>query len=148
MVKASLHGYRSVSRTMDSPVELDELMLELSRVAHEDNVGQAKLHSAAEAETLTRQWKARGLSVGFTNGCFDIVHPGHVTLLAKARVECDRLIVALNSDASVSRLKGPQRPINTLADRAAVIGALAVSLVQLAPHAAPDVFTWRSQPTV
>jgi D-beta-D-heptose 7-phosphate kinase/D-beta-D-heptose 1-phosphate adenosyltransferase len=114
-----------VGKLGTAAVELDELMLELSRAAREDDIGQAKLHSAAEAETLTRQWKARGLSVGFTNGCFDIVHPGHVTLLARARLECDRLIVALNGDASVSRLKGPQRPINTLADRAAVIAALA-----------------------
>jgi D-beta-D-heptose 7-phosphate kinase / D-beta-D-heptose 1-phosphate adenosyltransferase len=114
-----------VGKLGTAAVELDELILELSREAREHDVGQAKLYSAAEAETLTRQWKSRGLSVGFTNGCFDIVHPGHVTLLAKARLECDRLIVALNSDASVSRLKGPQRPINTLADRAAVIAALA-----------------------
>jgi D-beta-D-heptose 7-phosphate kinase / D-beta-D-heptose 1-phosphate adenosyltransferase len=114
-----------VGKLGTAAVELDELMLELSRVAREDDIGQAKLHSAAEAETLARQWKARGLSVGFTNGCFDIVHPGHVTLLAKARLECNRLIVALNSDASVSRLKGPHRPINTLADRAAIIAALA-----------------------
>jgi D-beta-D-heptose 7-phosphate kinase / D-beta-D-heptose 1-phosphate adenosyltransferase len=114
-----------VGKLGTAAVELDELMLELSRMAHEHDVGEAKLHSAAEVETLRRQWKTRGLSVGFTNGCFDIVHPGHVTLLAKARAECDRLIVALNSDASVSRLKGPKRPINTLADRAAVVAALA-----------------------
>lgn len=114
-----------VGKLGTAAVELDELIVELSREAREDDIGQATIHSAAEAETLTRQWKARGLSVGFTNGCFDIVHPGHVSLLAKARLECDRLIVALNSDASVSRLKGPQRPLNTLADRAAVIAALA-----------------------
>jgi D-beta-D-heptose 7-phosphate kinase/D-beta-D-heptose 1-phosphate adenosyltransferase len=114
-----------VGKLGTAAVELDELILELSREARQHDVGQDKVYSAAEAETLTRQWKSRGLSVGFTNGCFDIIHPGHVTLLAKARQECDRLIVALNSDASVSRLKGPQRPINTLADREAVIAALA-----------------------
>ena len=106
-------------------VELDELILELSRDAREHDLGAAKLYSAAEVDTLVRQWKARGLSVGFTNGCFDIVHPGHVSLLAKARLECDRLIVALNSDDSVRRLKGAERPVNTLADRAAVIAGLA-----------------------
>jgi D-beta-D-heptose 7-phosphate kinase/D-beta-D-heptose 1-phosphate adenosyltransferase len=114
-----------VGKLGTAAVELDELILELSREAHEDDIGQARVYSAAEADTLTRQWKSRGLSVGFTNGCFDIIHPGHVTLLAKARLECDRLIVALNSDASVQRLKGSRRPVNTLADRAAVIGALA-----------------------
>jgi D-beta-D-heptose 7-phosphate kinase/D-beta-D-heptose 1-phosphate adenosyltransferase len=114
-----------VGKLGTAAVELDELILELSREARQHDVGRDKVYSAAEAETLTRQWKSRGLSVGFTNGCFDILHPGHVTLLAKARQECDRLIVALNSDASVSRLKGPQRPINPLADRTAVIAALA-----------------------
>jgi D-beta-D-heptose 7-phosphate kinase/D-beta-D-heptose 1-phosphate adenosyltransferase len=114
-----------VGKLGTAAVELDELILELSREAREDDIGQAKIHSAAEAETLARQWRSRSLSVGFTNGCFDILHPGHVMLLAKARLECDRLIVALNSDASVKRLKGSQRPINTLADRAAVIAALA-----------------------
>lgn len=114
-----------VGKLGTAAVELDELILELSREARQHDIGQNKVYSAAEADTLTRQWKSRGLSVGFTNGCFDILHPGHVALLAKARQECDRLIVALNSDPSVSRLKGPQRPINTLADRAAVIAALA-----------------------
>src|SRR5579862_3003120 len=114
-----------VGKLGTATVELDELALELSREAREHDVGRAKLYSVAEAETLARQWKSRGFSVGFTNGCFDIVHPGHVTLLSRARRECDRLIVALNSDASVSRLKGPQRPVNALDDRAAVIGALA-----------------------
>jgi D-beta-D-heptose 7-phosphate kinase/D-beta-D-heptose 1-phosphate adenosyltransferase len=106
-------------------VELDELILELSRDAREHDLSHAKLYSAAEVETLVRQWKARGLSVGLTNGCFDIVHPGHVSLLAKSRLECDRLIVALNGDDSVRRLKGANRPVNTLADRAAVIAGLA-----------------------
>jgi D-beta-D-heptose 7-phosphate kinase / D-beta-D-heptose 1-phosphate adenosyltransferase len=114
-----------VSKLGTAIVEPDELMLETSRDTQNRAALHAKYYSLAETETLVRRWKARGLSVGLTNGCFDIVHPGHVTLLAKARGECDRLIVALNNDASVSRLKGPQRPINTLADRAAVIAALA-----------------------
>ena len=70
-------------------------------------------------------WQAHGLRVGFTNGCFDILHAGHVALLRAARRRCDRLVVALNTDASVARLKGPARPVNPLADRAAVIAALA-----------------------
>jgi D-beta-D-heptose 7-phosphate kinase/D-beta-D-heptose 1-phosphate adenosyltransferase len=73
---------------------------------------------------LVRRWKARGLKVGFTNGCFDIVHAGHVSLLAAARAECDRLIVALNTDEGVRRLKGAERPVNGLPDRAAVIAAV------------------------
>jgi len=74
---------------------------------------------------LAADWRAHGLRIGFTNGCFDILHAGHVALLRAARRRCDRLVVALNSDASVARLKGPGRPVNPLADRAAVIGALA-----------------------
>jgi D-beta-D-heptose 7-phosphate kinase/D-beta-D-heptose 1-phosphate adenosyltransferase len=71
------------------------------------------------------KWREEGLVVGFTNGCFDIIHEGHVELLAEARSHCDRLIVAINSDASVSRLKGPTRPIQSERARARVISALA-----------------------
>lgn len=74
---------------------------------------------------LVAEWRAHGLRVGFTNGCFDILHAGHVALLREARRRCDRLVVALNTDASVARLKGPSRPINSLADRASVVAALA-----------------------
>jgi len=79
----------------------------------------------AGAARLVADWKAHGLRVGFTNGCFDILHAGHVSLLRAARRRCDRLVVALNTDASVAGLKGPDRPVNSLADRAAVISALA-----------------------
>ncbi len=79
----------------------------------------------ADAARLVREWQAQGLRVGFANGCFDVLHAGHVRLLRDARRHCDRLVVALNDDASVARLKGPARPLNPLADRAAVIGALA-----------------------
>jgi D-beta-D-heptose 7-phosphate kinase/D-beta-D-heptose 1-phosphate adenosyltransferase len=70
--------------------------------------------------------------VGFTNGCFDLLHPGHVHLLEQARAMCDRLIVGINSDASVKRLKGPARPVQQEAARAAVLASLAsVDLVCL-----------------
>ena len=59
------------------------------------------------------QWRKQGLRVGFTNGCFDLLHPGHIKLLAGARAACDRLVVGLNGDASVTRLKGPGRPVQT-----------------------------------
>ena len=71
------------------------------------------------------KWHEGGLVVGFTNGCFDIIHEGHIELLAEARSHCDRLIVAINSDPSVSRLKGPTRPIQSERARAKVISALA-----------------------
>ena len=73
---------------------------------------------------LVAGWQAADLEVGFTNGCFDLLHPGHVTLLEKSRAQCDRLVVGLNSDASVKRLKGPERPVQPDIARATVLAAL------------------------
>lgn len=70
------------------------------------------------------KWRAEGLVVGFTNGCFDLVHSGHVSLIAQSAAACDRLIVALNSDESVRRLKGPTRPVQNIDARAAVMCGL------------------------
>jgi D-beta-D-heptose 7-phosphate kinase/D-beta-D-heptose 1-phosphate adenosyltransferase len=75
-------------------------------------------------------WRQHGLRIGFTNGCFDLLHRGHIKLLAEARAACDRLVVGLNSDASTERLKGKGRPINPAEGRAEVLAALeAVDLV-------------------
>ncbi len=70
------------------------------------------------------KWRAEGLRIGFTNGCFDLLHPGHMFLLANAAHQCDRLIVGLNSDTSVRGLKGPSRPIQTAQTRAGVLANL------------------------
>ena len=86
--------------------------------------GAGVLATLSHVQALVQRWKAQGLRVGFTNGCFDILHPGHVSLLASARAACDRLIVALNTDAGVQRLKGPLRPINRLSARAQVVAAI------------------------
>lgn len=72
---------------------------------------------------LAKQRKS-GKKIVFTNGCFDILHAGHVSVLEFSRAKGDLLVVGLNSDASVKRLKGPSRPINKQADRALVLGAL------------------------
>ena len=80
-----------------------------------------KAAAVAWREELGRQ----GKRVVFTNGVFDILHPGHVRYLATARSHGDALIVAINSDRSVKAIKGPERPVNTEADRAEVITALA-----------------------
>jgi len=84
----------------------------------------APISSWAEAKAQVERWKARGLTVGFTNGCFDIVHQGHVMMLDRCRTACDRLVLGLNTDASVSRLKGPARPVNGHDARARVVAAL------------------------
>lgn len=69
-------------------------------------------------------WREKGQKIGFTNGCFDLLHPGHISLLRRAASLCDRLIVGLNSDASVSRLKGPQRPLQNARQRGNALAAL------------------------
>lgn len=76
-------------------------------------------------EAYAAALRAAGARVVFTNGCFDILHAGHVRYLTAARAQGDVLILGLNSDASVRRLKGPSRPINNELDRAEVVGALA-----------------------
>ena len=77
-----------------------------------------------EAIARCRQWRQAGLRVVFTNGCFDLLHPGHVTYLAQARALGDRLIVGLNDDASVQGLKGEGRPINSEEVRGCMLSAL------------------------
>ena len=81
--------------------------------------------STDEALKRIEAWRAEGKSIGFTNGCFDILHPGHVSLMRQARAACDRLVVGLNSDTSVRRLKGPNRPLHDANSRAIVLAALA-----------------------
>jgi D-beta-D-heptose 7-phosphate kinase/D-beta-D-heptose 1-phosphate adenosyltransferase len=84
------------------------------------------------------EWRRQGLRIGFTNGCFDLLHPGHIKVLTGARGACDRLIVGLNSDASVKRLKGEGRPVQDEHARAGVLAALeAVDLVVIFPQDTP-----------
>jgi D-beta-D-heptose 7-phosphate kinase/D-beta-D-heptose 1-phosphate adenosyltransferase len=111
-----------VSKSGTATVEPAELLHELDDAA--DNGGRSPVRSDAEAGAVVARWKQQGLIVGFTNGCFDIIHAGHVSLLAAARARCDRLVVGMNSDASVTRLKGPTRPITRLEHRCAVMAAI------------------------
>jgi D-beta-D-heptose 7-phosphate kinase/D-beta-D-heptose 1-phosphate adenosyltransferase len=78
-----------------------------------------------DAEAKLRLWRAARASIVFTNGVFDLLHRGHVEYLEEARALGDRLVVGINTDASVRRLKGPSRPIVGERDRAALVGALA-----------------------
>jgi D-beta-D-heptose 7-phosphate kinase/D-beta-D-heptose 1-phosphate adenosyltransferase len=93
--------------------------------AHDLLQGEVKVASADIIANRAKEWRAQGLRVGFTNGCFDLLHPGHVSLMRQAKAACDRLVVGLNSDASVARLKGPTRPVQSEASRAAVLASLA-----------------------
>jgi len=87
--------------------------------------GRQKLLSRREAAESVRRAQRRGERVVFTNGCFDLLHIGHVRSLEQARRLGDRLLVALNSDAAVRRLKGPARPLISARQRAEVVAALA-----------------------
>lgn len=80
--------------------------------------------SWAEVQFICDRWKQDGLRVGFTNGCFDLLHPGHVALLREAADHCDRLVVGLNSDESVRRLKGPTRPVQSEGARGELLCAI------------------------
>lgn len=91
-----------------------------------------KIVAREPAVEQVERWRRKGWRIGFTNGCFDLLHPGHVHLLEQARTACDRLVVGLNSDASVRRLKGAGRPVQPEAARAAVLASLAaVDLVTI-----------------
>ena len=85
---------------------------------------KSKIKSARTLKKLIETARENGQKIVFTNGCFDILHAGHVSILEFARSKGDVLVVGLNSDASVKRLKGPARPVNTQADRALVLAAL------------------------
>ncbi len=91
------------------------------KLEHKDHAGVLTVEAAA---ALAADLRARGLVVGFTNGCFDILHPGHLSSFERARDLCDVLFVGLNSDASVRRLKGPSRPVNNEKARSAMVSAL------------------------
>jgi len=103
-----------------SPEELSAKLTQYLRETGEQY--QAPTQEILHHIELARQ---RGEKIVFTNGCFDILHAGHVRYLAQAKARGDKLVVGLNNDASISRLKGPERPINPLDERATVIGALA-----------------------
>jgi D-beta-D-heptose 7-phosphate kinase / D-beta-D-heptose 1-phosphate adenosyltransferase len=105
--------------------------------------------TSADLEARLLDWRRQGLRVGFTNGCFDILHPGHVKVLTAARGACDRLVVGLNSDASVQRLKGVGRPLQDERARAEVLAALeAVDLVVVFAEDTPIELITRIKPSV
>jgi D-beta-D-heptose 7-phosphate kinase/D-beta-D-heptose 1-phosphate adenosyltransferase len=106
--------------------ELRHRILPAASLAREDKI----VFDWSVLDERLAQWRRQGLRIGFTNGCFDLLHRGHIRLMAEARAACDILVVGLNSDASTRRLKGNGRPINPAESRADVLAALeAVDLV-------------------
>ncbi len=113
-----------VAKVGTYPVHREELLKDLMTEERKQGKGY-RTQSWEEIAALARNWKACGEKVVFTNGCFDILHVGHVTYLEKARNLGKHLIVGLNTDASVRRLKGETRPLVHELDRARVLAALA-----------------------
>ncbi|RAI41323.1 D-glycero-beta-D-manno-heptose-7-phosphate kinase [Rhodoplanes roseus] len=128
-----------------SALELRSQLLPAAALASEEKI---VFDDAVLAERVAA-WRKEGLRIGFTNGCFDILHPGHVRVLSRARAACDRLVVGLNSDASVKRLKGEGRPIQDVVARADVLAALeAVDLVAVFEEDTPIELIRRLRPNV
>lgn len=114
-----------VGKRGTATVTPSELVRELNRLGHGHLASlRDKVMSQSQAVQRVALWKRDGLEVGFTNGCFDLLHVGHLSLLNYARDHCDRLVVGLNSDASTRRIKGAPRPITHENDRAMVLAAL------------------------
>lgn len=138
-----------VSKAGTATVSRAELETALAARAPRPPVAPSPVLSWAEARAKCDEWRQKGLRIGFTNGCFDLLHPGHIAILRGAAAACDRLVVGLNSDASVRRLKGPGRPIQSQAARAEVMGAIGVvdavvvfdqdTPLELITHLMPDV---------
>jgi D-beta-D-heptose 7-phosphate kinase/D-beta-D-heptose 1-phosphate adenosyltransferase len=128
-----------------SVAELRSRILPASTLAAEEKI----VFDWALLDDHLADWRRQGLRVGFTNGCFDLLHPGHVRLLAAARAACDRLVLGLNGDASVTRLKGEGRPVQPVQARAEVLAALeAVDLVVVFDEDTPEKLIARVKPTV
>ena len=87
-------------------------------------MGDSKIFTLPSVLKLAQSWREQSASIAFTNGCFDLLHPGHVSLLDQAKRSADRLIVGLNADESIRRLKGPDRPIQNEIARATVLSSL------------------------
>lgn len=110
---------------------------------------ERKILSLEQALERLALWRAEGRKIGFTNGCFDLVHPGHISLLAQARGACDRLVVGLNADASVRRLKGDGRPVQDERARAIVLASLAaVDLVVMFAEDTPENLIRQIRPDI
>ena len=120
---ANLAGSIVVGKVGTASVSREEIAHELMH--GEARAAEDKIVGFKTAAEIAERWRQQGLKVGFTNGCFDLLHPGHISLLRQARAACDRLVVGLNSDASVKRLKGETRPVQNESARSAVLASLA-----------------------
>jgi D-beta-D-heptose 7-phosphate kinase/D-beta-D-heptose 1-phosphate adenosyltransferase len=114
----------SVARHGTVQVTLEEVKKEIEASLSLPQTASVLFSNTRSLNQQVKQWQLEGLSVGFTNGCFDLLHAGHLHSLANAKKQCNKLVVALNSDESVKALKGPHRPVQDQHTRAQVLCAL------------------------
>src|SRR5712672_3610879 len=134
-----------IGTAMVTSAELRRKILPHAFLAAEEKI----VATGGDLDAQLEDWRKQGLRIGFTNGCFDILHPGHVKVLTAARGACDRLIVGLNSDGSVQRLKGEGRPVQHQRARAEVLAALeAVDLVVIFAEDTPIKLITQIRPGV
>lgn len=107
---AAVEASQLIASIQASPIEAEE----------------AKVVSLDTAAKVAASWRHEARQVVFANGCFDLIHPGHLSLLQFARRQGDKLVVAINSDASTRRLKGPGRPVQTASERAGMLAAIGI----------------------
>lgn len=111
-----------VEKAGTAMVTLEELQSAISSTSI--NAFEEKIFTSPRLVATTQSWRHQSLKIGFTNGCYDLLHAGHLRSLLEAKQQCDRLIVAVNTDASVKRSKGAERPIQTEEVRSLVLAAL------------------------
>lgn len=125
---ASLAGGKNIEEAIKAATKASAIAVERvgTAIVYQSEIDiQNKVISQAQIPTLRRTWREENKKVVFTNGCFDIIHAGHISLLSAAKKLGEILVVGVNSDASVKRLKGDNRPINALKDRISVLQAIA-----------------------
>jgi D-beta-D-heptose 7-phosphate kinase / D-beta-D-heptose 1-phosphate adenosyltransferase len=112
----------AVSKHGTATVTTGEIVARLAPI--DGRTDPLNIFGIESVQQLVHAWRDQGLKIAFTNGCFDLLHPGHISLLDQARRTADRLVVGLNADIGISRLKGPGRPVQGEVARATVLAAV------------------------
>jgi len=134
----------AVSKRGTATVSVPELRARLLHAPQEKI-----LYDWSQLDERLAEWRKHGLRIGFTNGVFDLLHPGHIKVISGARAACDRLVLGLNSDESVRRLKGKERPVQNVQARAEVLAALdAVDLIVIFEEDTPEKLIGQIKPVV
>ncbi len=142
---ANIAGSIVVGKVGTATVGIDEVKEYISSSSVLENTFCDKITT----KEMVERWRQKNLKLGFTNGCFDLIHPGHISLLKQAKSKCDKLIVGLNSDNSVKRLKGKDRPVQNEISRAMVLKAISyVDIVVIFEEDTPMELLQELQPDI